>query len=227
MTILAPCVLPILPIIIGWSLGSSGKKGVWILLGSLAGSILLFTLLLQASTILIGIPRSIWTIVSGSILIFFGLITLFPSLWDKLSKGANNRSKKMLSSAGNTTWWKREMFLGAALGPVFASCSPTYSLILATILPASFVSGLFYLLVYIAWLILVLSLVALLWRRFTKHIHGLADPRWIFKRSLGVIFLIVGAFIVLGWDKDIEAAIIDRGYFWVTTLEENLVEGLR
>ena len=30
------------------------------------------------------------------------------------------------------------VLLGMALGPVFASCSPTYALVLATVLPANF-----------------------------------------------------------------------------------------
>ena len=50
--------------------------------------------------------------------------------------------------------------IGAALGPVFSSCSPTYALIVATVLPQSFLSGLFYISVYVIGLALMLLLVA-------------------------------------------------------------------
>ena len=42
----------------------------------------------------------------------------------------------------------RAIATGAALGPVFSTCSPTYSLLLATVFPVSFLSGIGYTLIY-------------------------------------------------------------------------------
>jgi cytochrome c biogenesis protein CcdA len=227
LTVLAPCVLPILPIIVGGSVGSKRLRPVLVLIGSLAFSVVLFTLLLRATTALISIPPSFWTTVSGAILIFFGLITLFPSLWEKTSSKANAGSKNALSKSAQRTGWTRELFMGFALGPVFTSCSPTYSLIIATVLPASFAKGVLYTIVYALGLASVLLLVALLGQRLTKHLRGAANPHGWFKKSLGVIFLVVGLSIIFGWDKAIEAFIIQQGYFGVTGFEEGLVEQLR
>src|ERR1700690_1793561 len=84
LTVLAPCTLPLLPVIIGGSV--SGQSNTWralVIAASLGASGFAFTLLLKASTLFIAVPQSFWQIVSGGLLIIFGLVTLFPSIWDK------------------------------------------------------------------------------------------------------------------------------------------------
>ncbi len=46
---------------------------------------LLFTLLLKASTILINVDPQVWKSVSGGIVILLGISVLFPLMWAKLS----------------------------------------------------------------------------------------------------------------------------------------------
>ena len=227
LTVLAPCVLPILPIIIGSSASSNNKKSTFILIGSLSISIVLFTLLLRASTLLIHIPNSTWTTVSGFILIIFGGITLFPSLWEHLSGKMNASSKHLLEGAAKQTGWKREAAIGFALGPVFNSCSPTYSLILATVLPVNFLQGIVYTIVYALGLACILALIALLGSKITSRLRSAADPQGRFKRVLGILLVVIGFGIVFGWDKSIEAFIIEQGYFGITNFEEELIQQLR
>lgn len=64
LTILAPCVLPVLPLILAGSIGETGKWYPYIVTLSLAISIVVFTVLLKASSLLLGIPPGIWTYVS-------------------------------------------------------------------------------------------------------------------------------------------------------------------
>ncbi len=95
LTVLAPCILPLLPVVIGSSAAGRSKWTPYIVVGSLAASIILFTYLLKASTAFIMIPPEFWTYLSGGILILFGVTLLFPSLWDgipglsKISVGSN------------------------------------------------------------------------------------------------------------------------------------------
>lgn len=70
LTILAPCVLPVLPVILAGSLTEKKWWYPYLVTLSLAVSIVLFTVLLKASTVLIDIPNSFWKYVSGGILIF-------------------------------------------------------------------------------------------------------------------------------------------------------------
>lgn len=86
LTILAPCVLPVLPVILA---GSVSEKKWWypyLITLSLALSIVTFTLLLKASTVFIDIPSSFWKYVSGGILIFLGLVYIFPHIWSRIAE---------------------------------------------------------------------------------------------------------------------------------------------
>ena len=70
LTILAPCVLPVLPVILAGSLTERKWWYPYIINLSLAISVVVFTVLLRASTVLIDIPSSFWKYLSGGILIF-------------------------------------------------------------------------------------------------------------------------------------------------------------
>jgi len=68
LTILAPCVLPVLPVVLAGSLGEKQKWYPYLVILSLAVSIVLFTLVLKVSTIFIDIPQNFWKYLSGGIL---------------------------------------------------------------------------------------------------------------------------------------------------------------
>src|ERR1700759_4205230 len=86
LTILAPCVLPVLPVIIGGSVGST-KHEKWrpyIIGASLAGSVIFFTLLLKVSTLLIDLSPAVLNWISGGLLIALGIVGVFPQWWESL-----------------------------------------------------------------------------------------------------------------------------------------------
>ena len=226
LTVLAPCVLPLLPVIIGSSVGTKDKAKPYLVTAGLVISISLFTLLLKASTLLLNVDPVVWKIVSGGIVVIFGLIYLFPGLWDEISIKLNlsSKSDQILEGAGKKQGWLGSLLIGGALGPVFASCSPTYSLIIATVLPVSFWEGFIYIVVYAIGLATVMLAVALLGRKLITRLKGFANPNGWFKKVLGIIFLIVGISIITGFDKQVETTILNSGYFDITKVEQNLLE---
>jgi cytochrome c-type biogenesis protein len=226
LTVLAPCILPLLPVVIGAGATGRSKATPYIVIASLGASIIIFTFLLKVSTAFITIPSSFWTYLSGGILVGFGLILLFPSLWERLPGMAklSGRSNKLVGTGyqKKTIWG--DMIIGAALGPVFSTCSPTYFVILATVLPASFLLGTIYLLAYVFGLSLVLLLISLLGQKFADRLTKFSDSRGGLKIALGILFVILGFLIMAGWDKKIEIFILDSGYFDVTKIEQKLLE---
>jgi cytochrome c biogenesis protein CcdA len=114
--------------------------------------------------------------------------------------------------------------MGAALGPVFSACSPTYFVLLATVLPVSFTLGIGYLVVFVLGLCLSLLLIALLGQKLADRLGWAADPRGVFKRVLGGLFILVGIAIITGIDKDIQIWVLDTGFLDVTRIEQKLLE---
>ncbi|MEK7177084.1 MAG: cytochrome c biogenesis protein CcdA [Patescibacteria group bacterium] len=228
LTVLAPCILPLLPVVVGSSASGRSRSTPYIVVGSLAISIILFTYLLKASTAFIMVPPEVWTYLSGGILLLFGLTLLFPGLWErlpginKLSAGSN----KLLGEGYQKKSFWGDVIVGASLGPIFSTCSPTYFVILASVLPASFLLGTAYLLSYTLGLSLILLFIALLGERFASRLSGFSDPQSKFKRSIGALFIVLGLLIALGYEKKLETAILDSGFLDITKLENKLLNRL-
>lgn len=213
LTVLAPCILPLLPIIIGGAVGDTKRKP-WVIITSLSLSIVLFTVILKASTALIAIPAQFWTYFSGTIIMLFGIITAFPDPWEQVSAAfkLQGRSNRLLQSSSQKKGIVGDILLGAALGPVFSSCSPTYFLILGTVLPQSYVTGLIYLFAYVIGLSLILFLIAVLGQKLVAKLRPAADAHGRVKKVLGWVFILVGVGIIFGLDKQLEVFILEQGF---------------
>ena len=225
LTVLAPCILPLLPVVVGASTARS-KASPFVIVGSLALSIILFTYLLKFSTVFIMVPPEVWKYLSGGILVLFGLTLLFPALWERIP-GINklsSNSNKLVGTGYRQKSFGGDVIIGAALGPVFSSCSPTYFVILASVLPASFALGTLYLLAYAAGLSLVLLLIALLGQKFADRLTGLSDSRGWFKRAVGILFIVIGILIVSGHEKKLELWLLESGFVDVIGFEQGILE---
>ena len=215
LTTLAPCVLPLLPVIVGGSVSDPGGKSVrraLIVAGSLGASVIAFTLLLKATTALLALPASFWQWFSGLILITLGLFGAMPKVWEQISMrlSLQGRSTPILSRSRKRNGDFGAILTGAALGPVFSSCSPLYAYVIVTVLPASFAQGLLLLFAYTLGLSGTLLAIALLGQRLVRAARWAADPESLFRRSLGWIFILVGVMIIAGWDKELQIWILEN-----------------
>lgn len=218
LTVLAPCVLPLLPVIIGGTVverGQSRRHRAWLIALGLAGSVVIFTFALKATTALLGIPLLVWQLLSGIIIVAFGSVYLWPGVWEKLSgtMRLQQRTTGALAATTRRPGVSGDLLLGAALGPVFSSCSPTYALIVATVLPVSLTQGFFALVAYAAGLALMLLVISLLGQRLVRRLGWLSNPRGWFRRTIGGVFMIVGLAVIFGWDKDIQAYVLEQGWY--------------
>lgn len=228
LTVLAPCVLPLLPVILGGSFDPSDpdKKRPYIITASLVASLIIFTVLLKASTVLIGVDPVVWRIVSGVLVIVLGIFMLFPNLWAKImvKTGLEHKSQSLLGGAfKNNNRTISAILTGLALGPIFSSCSPTYTWVIATVLPSNTVTGFFYLIVYCLGVAVSLLAVALLGRKILEKIKWASDPNGGFQRSIAILFILVGIFVITGLDKKIQTYLVEKDLLNLIQLEQNLV----
>ena len=229
LTVLAPCILPLLPVIVGGSLTGDGRgvqlKKVLTIVLSLGASVIVFTLLLKVSTLFIDIPEYVWKWLSGGILVLLGTVTIFPSLWEgQFMAKLSARSNILLGKGDQKKSFWGDVIMGAALGPVFSTCSPTYFIVLATVLPAQPLVGIVYLLAYTVGLCTSLFVVAFIGQKIMGKLDVAANPHGWFKKILGIIFVIVGLAIISGFDKKFEFTLLSAGIFDVTKVEQGLLE---
>ncbi len=218
LTILAPCIVPVLPIILGGTAGEERSRlKPFVITGSLALSIVVFTLLVRASANAFGISQGVLTNISGAILIAFGVFTIFPEIWDTISLKLNlsTSSNKLMGKYARGGGIGSDALLGASLGPVFTSCSPTYAAILALVISGEIGYGVatVYLIVYALGLAMMLLLIAFAGQRIVKRLGWATNPKGWFKRIVGVAFLLIGLAIVTGVDKDIETWLLEQGFY--------------
>ena len=231
LTVAAPCVLPLLPVIVGGSIVADGdsRRARWrpfVIAASLAVSVIVFTLLLKATTALLGIPTQVWQIISGVIVVLLGVNLLFPKLWETVSTRLSwDRSNRVLDASVQRQSIGGDILTGAALGPVFSSCSPTYALIVATVLPVSFAEGLLYVTLYAIGLAVPLLLIGLAGRSAARRLGWLADPRGWFRRTMGVLFIIVGIVVIIGADKALQTLILQLGWYDPIADLEGVLQG--
>lgn len=234
LTVAAPCILPLLPVIVGGSLLTSTKEksdAQWlrplVISASLAGSVVLFTLILKGTTALLGVPQFVWQLFSGVIIVLLGVSFLLPGVWEKISvvNKLNLGSNRFLGKAYASKGRSKDILIGFSLGPVFASCSPTYALIVAAVLPVAFLQGLAYLVAYATGLASTLLVVSYLGQATIAKLAWLSNPTGWFSRLIGVTFVIVGLAVLFGLDKKVQTYVLDQGWYApISSLEQRLAE---
>lgn len=224
LTVAAPCVLPLLPVIVGGTIARSDADAAtaerrWyrplVIAASLAVSVVVFTLLLKATTALLGVPQIVWQVIAGGILVLFGLTLVFPRVWERimLATGLQSRAGAALDASSRRGGIVGDILIGAALGPTFSSCSPTYALLIATVLPVSFGEGVVAIVLYAVGLAGALLLVALLGQAIVRRLGWLTRPDGWFRRLVGVLVVLVGIAVIVGFDKAVQTWVLEQGWY--------------
>jgi cytochrome c biogenesis protein CcdA len=221
LTILAPCVLPLLPIILGSSTGTKSFKRPLAIIAGLSLSVAIISLLLLYLSGFATIRTELLTQITGLVLVFLGITYVFPSLWEHISivLRIQRQSNTLLEKANSDKGVKGSFFTGVALGPVFNSCSPVYFVVVLPLLQKSFGEGILYLVAYIAGLILSLSLVSFFGYSITRKMKFAANPKGRFRRILGILFIVIGIGVFFGVEKRIEAYLLENTEFYYTIQE--------
>jgi cytochrome c-type biogenesis protein len=210
----------LLPLIVGGSAinKTNHKYTPFIITASLVISIFVFSLTLRTGSEFLGlseIPQSIWAKISGGLVALLGLVLLFPQIWDQVSAktGFQASSNKLMAKSSNHKGVVSSILTGAALGPVFTSCSPTYAFILFSILPRSYFEGSVLLVAYCLGLAIMLLSIAILGKHFVDRIKWAANPEGNFRRGVGILFILIGLAVWTGLDKVLEEYLLGIGVY--------------
>ncbi|MEQ1523506.1 MAG: cytochrome c biogenesis CcdA family protein [Aestuariivirga sp.] len=222
LSILSPCVLPLLPIVLGTA-ASRSRLGPLALGSGVVLSFVSVGLFVALIGFSIGLDAGFFRVLASVMLIIIGLVLLVPVYQNRLAVAAGPVSswgQKRLegfSSTGATG----QFVVGLLLGTVWSPCvGPTLGatsllaaqgrdLIQVVSVMVSFGLGVGVPLVLIG--MLSRGLLQKLRARMLTASKGL-------KAILGAIFILLGGLILTGLDKKAEAALVDASPAWLTEL---------
>lgn len=206
LTILSPCILPVLPFVFARSDRPFVQSGLPLLLGMVVTFAAVATLAAVAGGWAVA-ANQYGRIAAIVLLALFGVTLLFPSLSDRLTRPLVALGEKLtLSVSGKkSTAWSAtlaSLLLGVATGLLWAPCAgPILGLILTgAALQGANVTTSLLLLAYAAGAATSLALALLIGGRvfaFMKRSLGVGE--WI-RRGLGV--LVLGAVVAIGLGVD-------------------------
>ncbi len=213
VTILNPCVLPLVPILVASALGKS-KFGPLALAAGLVTSFTLFGFTVIAFGYSLGINEQMVRLFAGAMLAAAGVVLLVPQAQAALSAAAapianfGNRRLSKVSGDG----WHGQYAVGLLLGIVWAPCvGPTLGVAIAAASQGENLVGSF-LIFLIFGLGVATSVLAFAYgsrKAMGERRKTLGALAKYGKPLFGGALLIVGLMVMTGFDKVIEIAILD------------------
>ena len=226
LSILSPCVLPLVPIVLGAAVAAH-PLGAVALAAGLATSFSGLGLFLALAGFALGLDTDLFRLGAAAMMIALGAFLILPSWQMRLASAGGPVSNWADRHFGRfaSSGLAGQFAIGLLLGAVWSPCvGPTLG---AASLLASHGRDLLWVgLTMMAFGIgaaLPLALLGLLSRAAMARVRsGLLSAGKLGKAVLGTTFVLVGIAIVGGVDKSIEAALVDLSPAWLTRLTTSL-----
>ena len=222
LSVLSPCVLPLLPIVLGTA-QSEHRFGPVALAGGLAISFTAIGLFVATIGFAIGLDTDMFRAISAMLLIGIGVVLLVPRLQQQFAVAAGPVGSWVDDRFGGftaTSLWG-QFGLGLLLGAVWAPCvGPTLGA--ASLLAAKGEDLGQVALTMLAFGIgaaVPLMLLGFASREAMQRWRGrLAEAGKSGKMLLGVLLVAVGLLVATGADKTLEAFLVEASPQWLTDL---------
>jgi cytochrome c biogenesis protein CcdA len=222
LTSLSPCVLPILPVVLG-AAASERKYGPVALAAGLAVSFVAVGLFVATIGFSIGLTADLFRQAAAALLVIFGAVLMLPRLQARLALAsgpiANWTDHRFGGHFGSG--YGGQFCAGVLLGAVWSPCvGPTLG-------AASLLAAQGHDLPQVAASMLVFGLGAALPLLVIGMVSREALQRWrtqilsigqSVKVALGALLVVMGILVLAGLDRRVEAALVDASPQWLTDL---------
>jgi cytochrome c-type biogenesis protein len=223
---LSPCVLPLLPIVLGAAV-TAHRYGAAMLALGLALSFVAIGLFVATIGFAIGLDTTVFRLIGAVLLLGFGLLLLSPGLQEgvvtlagPLGGPLGGRAQALLARL-NPSGLRGQFLLGLLLGVVWSPCvGPTLGA--AATLAAqrqnlAQVAGV--MLLFGIGAALPMALIGMLGREALMRWRGrLLLAGQAGKKGLGILMVALGVLIVSGFDRKIETLLVNASPAWLTAL---------
>jgi len=222
LSTLSPCVLPLVPIVIGTALGQH-RLGPVALATGLALSFVVIGLFIATAGFAAGLDQELFRSIAAALLILVGGVLLMPRLQLQLAAAAGPIGNWAQARTGGflTRGLGGQFTVGLMLGAVWSPCvGPTLGA--ASVLAARAEN-----LTVVALTMFAFGIGAALPLLVIGMMSREALARWRErllaagsggKALMGVMLLATGVLILTGFDKRIEAVLVEASPAWLTEL---------
>ena len=222
LSTLSPCVLPILPVLIG-SAANAHRRAPLALAGGLALSYALIGTALAWAGAALGFDTSVFRSIGAGILGLFGLVLLSSSLqlrFASATSGFGDAGSSLLARLRLDGLWG-QFVIGLVLGVVWSPCvGPTLgaAIVLASqgshLPQIALLMGAFGMGASLPVLVLAYLSRSTVTRMRGKLMQAGENGKMIF----GAVMIVISAIILSGADKPIETWLVDHSPVWLTNL---------
>ncbi len=205
VTILSPCILPVLPIVLSGAVGDKHRP-LGVVIGFVA-SFTFFTLFLSGLVKLFGIPSDSLRIVAIVILAFFGVSLLIPAAQQLTEKLFTKLSGLLPVNSGKTGLWGG-ILVGFSLGLVWTPCvGPILASVIALAIAGTVNTQVFLITLFYAMGTAIPMFMVMTWGRLVIKRTDLIQ------KVFGLLMILTALAMFLNWDRQFQT--------WVTNTFPN------
>lgn len=224
VTILSPCILPILPIVLSGSVDKGKRKPMGIVAGFIF-SFTFFTLFLSTIVKATGISADSLRSVSIFILIGFGLSLLLPQLQEKVERIFSRLSGRV-STDNRKEGFSGGFLIGLSLGLVWTPCVGPILASIITLAATSSVNFSATLITLAYSLGTAIPMIAIMYggRTLLNRLPFLTQNATKIQKAFGVLMIITAIGIFFNIDRKFQAYILEKFPQYgvgLTKLEDN------
>ncbi len=209
ITVLSPCILPLLPIILSSSDSKGYQKPIGVVTGFVA-SFTIFTLFLSTLVRISGIPAESLRFVSVLILGVFGLTLLLPTLQVKLET-LFGKLAAFAPSGQNRTGFAGGLIIGFSLGLLWTPCvGPILASVISLAITGTVTAQAFFItLSYAAGTAIPMFAIMLAGSTALKKVPWLVKNSGNIQKGFGVLMITTALGIYFGIDRQFQTYILN------------------
>lgn len=209
VTILSPCILPILPIVLSGGLTNDKKRPIGIILGFII-SFTFFTLFLSSIVGLLGIPADTLRISSILIVGLFGLGLMLPQMQKKL-ESVFSKLSTIIPSSGQHKGFFGGIIIGLSIGLLWTPCvGPILASVISLALSGSVTGEAFFItLSYSLGTAIPMFFIMMTGRALFQKAPWLLSKTSAIQKAFGVVMLFTALSIFLNFDRKFQTFILN------------------
>lgn len=215
ITILSPCILPILPIVLSGSVGGGKRKPHGVVTGFIL-SFTFFTLFLSALVKAIGISADVLRGISIVIIFIFGISLLLPQFQRLMEKLFSRLSGKVSATHSASSWQASDGFaggvlIGLSLGLIWTPCVGPILASVITLAATSDVSFVAFFITLAYSLGTAIPMFAVMYggRGLLRKVPWLLPNTEKLQKGFGILMIVTAAGIFLNIDRKFQTYILE------------------